>query len=146
MNFTIDASVFVSAARPSEELYHMSYMFLQKAKGEVIFCPTLVLSECGAAIARPTGDALISRKLVSLVKNFPGMIQVPLSLSLAIRSAEIAIENRLRGADAVYVAVAEYFDAILISWDEEMLRRSPDLLLTMTPDQWLDKYLRNDKG
>jgi predicted nucleic acid-binding protein len=74
------------------------------------------------------------------------MIQVPLSLSLAIRSAEIAIENRLRGADAVYVAVAEYFDAILISWDEEMLRRSPDLLLTMTPDQWLDKYLRNDKG
>lgn len=25
MNLTIDASVFVSAARPSEELYHMSY-------------------------------------------------------------------------------------------------------------------------
>lgn len=50
------------------------------------------------------------------------MTHVPLDLSLAVRAAEIAIENRLRGADAVYVAVAEDFDAVLVSWDEEMLQ------------------------
>jgi len=142
MNLTIDASVFVSAARPSETLYPMSYRFLQKVKSAKIFCPTLVLSECAAAIARPTGEPLLSRKLVSLVKNFPGMTQVPLDLSLAIRAAEIAIENRLRGADAVYVAVAEDFDSILISWDAEMLQRSPEFVLAMSPEQWLEKPTR----
>ncbi|HOE45176.1 MULTISPECIES: type II toxin-antitoxin system VapC family toxin [Methanothrix] len=138
MNLTIDASVFVSAARPSEELYSMSYRFLQEVKGMGIFCPTLVLSECGAAIARPTGDSLLSRRLVSLIRHFPGVTQVPLDYSLALRAAEIAIENRLRGADAVYVAVAEEFDAALISWDAEMLQRSPEFVQTMSPEQWLE--------
>jgi predicted nucleic acid-binding protein len=82
----------------------MSYRFLQEVKGMGIFCPTLVLSECGAAIARPTGHYLLSRRLVSLIRHFPGVTQVPLDYSLALRAAEIAIENRLRGADTVYVA------------------------------------------
>jgi len=37
MNLTIDASVFVSAARPSEELYPLSFRFLQKVKGQKIY-------------------------------------------------------------------------------------------------------------
>ena len=54
------------------------------------------------------------------------MTQVPLDQTLAQRAAEIAIENRLRGADAVYAAVAEDFDAVLISWDEEKRRSEAD--------------------
>jgi len=138
MNLTIDASVFVSAARPSEKLYPMSYRFLQKVKGLKVFCPTLILAECGAAIARPTGDSALSKKLVSLVEHFPGMNHVPLDQRLASRAAEMAIEYRLRGADAVYVAVAEVFDAALISWDEEMLQRSPEFVPTMSPEEWLE--------
>ena len=111
MKLTIDASVFVSAARPSEKLYPLSFRFLHKVKGARIFCPTLVLAECGSAIARPTGDSLLSGRLVDLIRYFPGMSQIPIDLSLAFRAAEIAIENRLRGADAVYAAVAENFDA-----------------------------------
>ena len=139
MNLTIDASVFVSAARPSEKLYPISYRFLHRVKGAKIFCPTLVLAECGAAIARPTGDSLLSGRLVNLIRYFPGMTQVSLDLSLAIRAAEIAIENRLRGADAVYAAVAENFDAVLVSWDEEMLERCPQTVQTISPERWLEK-------
>lgn len=142
MNLTIDASVFVSAARPSEELYSLSNDFLQMAKRMKIFCPTLILTECGAAIARPTGDHVLSKKLVSLVERFPGMNQVPLDLHLARRAADIAIEYRLRGADSVYVAVAEALDAILISWDAEMLERSPEFVLTMSPEQWLEQFAK----
>jgi hypothetical protein len=54
MNLTINASVFVSAARPSEKQYTLSYRFLHMMKGSKIFCPTLMLAECGAAIARST--------------------------------------------------------------------------------------------
>ncbi|MDD4652057.1 MAG: type II toxin-antitoxin system VapC family toxin [Methanothrix sp.] len=138
MNLTIDASVFVSAARPSEKQYPLSYRFLHRVKGSRIFCPTLVLAECGAAIARPIGDSRLSRRLVNLIKHFPGMTQVALDLPLAFRAAEIAIENRLRGADAVYVAVAEDFDSVLVSWDEEMLERCPESVLAMSPEQWLE--------
>lgn len=139
MSLTIDASVFVSAARPSEKLYPLSFRFLHRVKGTRIFCPTLVLAECGAAIARPTGDSLLSGRLVDLIRYFPGMTQVPLDQSLAFRAAEIAIGNRLRGADAVYAAVAENFDATLVSWDEEMLERSPQSVRAINPERWLEK-------
>lgn len=142
MKLTIDASVFVSAARPSENQYPISYRFLHRVKGSRIFCPTLVLAECGAAIARPTGDSLLSWRLVNLIKRFPGMTQVPLDLPLALRAAEIAIENRLRGADAVYVSVAEDFEAVLVSWDAEMLERCPESVLAMSPEKWLENAPR----
>jgi len=138
MRLTIDASVFVSAARTSEKNYSLSYQFLRNAKGAKIFCPTLVLVECGAAIARPTGDSLLSEKLINLIKNFPGMRQIPLLLPLALRGAEIAVLNRLRGADAVYVAVAEEYCATLVSWDDEMLQRCPESVLAITPEKWLE--------
>jgi predicted nucleic acid-binding protein len=73
MKLTIDASVFVSAARPSENQYPISYRFLHRVKGSRIFCPTLVLAEWGAAIARATGDSLLSGRRVNLIKRFPGM-------------------------------------------------------------------------
>jgi len=142
MNLTIDASVFVSAARPSERQYPPSYRFLRRVKGSKIFCPTLVLAECGAAIVRPTGDSLLSARLVNLIKHFPGMTLVPLDLPLALRAAEKAIENRLRGADAVYAAVAEHFDAVLVSWDEEMLERCPESVLAMSPEKWQENASR----
>lgn len=52
MKITIDASVFVAAARPAEPHYLESRAFIpeaQKVNIEVI-CPTLVLLECGAAL------------------------------------------------------------------------------------------------
>jgi len=70
------------------------------------------------------------------------MTQISLDLPLALRAAEIAIENRLRGADAVYVAVASDYDAILVSWDEEMLERCPESVLAMSPEAWLENAAR----
>jgi hypothetical protein len=45
-------------------------------------------------------------------------------------------------ADAVYVAVAEDFDAVLVSWDEEMLERCPESVLAMNPEKWLENTSR----
>ena len=45
----------------------------------------------------------------------------------------------LRGADSVYVAVAEAYDAILVTWDVEMLERGSELVKTMTPLAWMEK-------
>ena len=125
MRCTIDASVFVASARSDEPNYLLSRKFLRDARSMEVYCPTLALVECAAAIARQTSDPNLARELVSMIEDFPGIKLISLDLSMARRAAEIAVEHRLRGADAAYVAVADAFDAALISWDQEMLNRCP---------------------
>ena len=141
MNITIDASVFVAAARTDEIHYAASRQFLQQAQtpGMRLFCPTLVLPECAAAIARPTGNATLAQELVALVENYPGLQLIPLEAHLAHQAVEVATNHRLRGADAAYVAVASMCKAMLLTWDGEMLERGSLIVPAMTPDQWMQE-------
>jgi predicted nucleic acid-binding protein len=140
MNLTVDASVFVAAARVEEIHYSASRQFLLQARAHdaTLFCPALVLPECAAAIARPTGDSALAEELVDLIESFPGMQLVPLEVHLARQAVQSATNHRLRGADSVYVAVADTFDATLITWDAEMLERGPRMVETVTPSHWLE--------
>jgi predicted nucleic acid-binding protein len=137
---TIDASVFVASARSDESNYLTSRRFLSEARSEEVYCPTLALAECAAAIARQTGDCHMAGEMVGMIECFPGINLVSLDLPLARRAAQIAVEHRLRGADAAYVALADAYDAALISWDQEMLKRCPAAVETMTPAQWLEAH------
>jgi predicted nucleic acid-binding protein len=62
MSITVDASVFVSAGCSSEIYHEASLRFLRqlRSRGEHIFCPSLFLVECVSAIARQTGQAILS--------------------------------------------------------------------------------------
>ena len=136
MRCTIDASVFVASARSDEPNYLSSRKFLRDAQSLEIYCPTLALAECAASIVRQTGDPSLAEELVSIIEDFPGINLISLDLSLARKAAQTAIAHRLRGADAAYVAVADAFDATLISWDQEMLKRCPPAVAAITPDHW----------
>ncbi|MGE0131289.1 MAG: type II toxin-antitoxin system VapC family toxin [Blastocatellales bacterium] len=139
MKITIDASVFVAAARSVEPHYADSVNFLeeaQAAKVEII-CPTLVLAECCAAVARRIGDTALALRTVGLIEKRPGLRLVRLTTVRARRAAQSAAYQRLRGADSIYVATAEEFAATLITWDGEMLKRSAAVVSAMTPVDWL---------
>lgn len=140
MNLTVDASVFVAAARVEEIHYASSRQFLLEARahGATLFCPTLVLPECAVAIARPTRDSALAEELIDLIEGFPGMQLIPLEVNLARQAVHAATNHRLRGADSVYVAVADTFDAVLITWDAEMLERGSEAVRTVTPLHWLE--------
>ncbi len=148
MNCTIDASVFVAAVRPEEDYHTVSRRFLHQARVEAVsaLCPTLILPECAAAIARPTGDETLAEELVGLIEAYPGLHLVPLSPQLAHRAAQIAAAHHLRGADAVYIAVAEEFGASLITWDLEMLNRGSSVAQTMTPREWVETQQSNQQN
>jgi predicted nucleic acid-binding protein len=139
MSYTIDASVFVAAARPAEAGHAASLELLEQVahQGIPTTCPTLLLVECAAAIARATDDQALAEQSLDLIEVFPGLSLVPLSRDLMHRAAEIAIQHRLRGADAVYVAVAERVGDTLVSWDREMLERGRAVIPTATPDDIL---------
>ena len=139
MKFTLDANVLVASAREGEIHHAASRRFLREAvdrSGEFI-CPILVLPECGAAVARATGESAQAEKFLRDVQGLPALGLVTLDMRLAGRGAEIAIAHRLRGSDALYVTVAEVFAATLITWDAEMLERAPAIVPTMTPADWL---------
>ena len=139
MNLTVDASVFVAAIRQTEMHNAASVEFLEELRTHPrpLYCPTLVLTESVAAIGRATGDAALVQIGFDIVQTIPDIRLIPLDLDLARRAADLAASQRLRGADAVYLAVAQLNNSTLITWDAEMLQRGPAVLPTLTPSDWL---------
>ena len=142
MNCALDANVLVAAYRVGEPHRAASRQFLARALSQQaeFFCPAIVLPECTGAVARATGDAREGAKILKGLRRFPGLQLVVVGLSLADRAAEIAMRYRLRGADSIYVAVAELFRIPLLTWDAEMLARAPTVVPTMTPADWLARH------
>jgi predicted nucleic acid-binding protein len=62
---------------------------------------------------------------------------VGLTPAVAGRAAELAATHRLRGADAVYLAVARRYATTLVSRDDEQLTRGSRIALCQTPEEAL---------
>ena len=139
MRLTIDASVFVAAARTTEPQYASSESFLltlQTVNAE-IFCPSLVLPESSAAIARRSGDEKLAMLTAKLIAGQVGMQLISITKTRAQRAAHIAAHQKLHGADSVYVAIAEEFAATLVTLDSSILQRAGNLVAVTTPADWL---------
>ncbi len=139
MTCTVDANVFVAAARPEEVHYKESREFLQEVarRGITIVCPALVLAECSAALARATDSTENGVELAEIVEGMGNVQFVALESSWAHHAARVAASHRLRGADAIYCTVAKEAGATLITWDAELLERGAAAVRTMTPAEWL---------
>ncbi len=124
--FTVDASVFVSAFIPSEPAHQASKDFLLQVrqKGALLIVPTLVIVEIAAAIGRGQGKPDLGYAFAMEVNRFPDITFIPLDDDLAEEAAKIAASHRLRGSDAVYVAVARRFAAALVTLDSEQAQRA----------------------
>jgi len=146
MNCTIDASVFVAASRAPEPHHKASIRFLRQIReqGTEVFCPTLVLTECAAAVARQTGKPVLAERVIALIDRWPNLHLIPLNEALARQGAQIAITHRLRGSDAVYAAVADMLKATLVTWDSEMRQRGPNFISTLTPAEWMEQLQGNE--
>jgi predicted nucleic acid-binding protein len=138
MILCVDANVFVAASTESEVHHiHSGAIFRRAEAAHVhVVCPTLVLAEVGAAVARSSGKADVAWQTLAVIRQRPDMTLIPLDATRAHRAAELAIAFRLRGADSAYAQVAEEYNAVLITWDAEMLERIAGAVSVMTPAQW----------
>lgn len=139
MSLTIDASVFVASVRTQEAHHGDSLLFLSRLPqtGRQIYCPSLLVPECSASVARRTGNIELAEEIINQVQSFPNLRLLPLTRIHARQAAQLAMDHRLRGADAVYLAVAEEFGATLVTWDGEMRTRGAGVVTTVTPTEWL---------
>jgi predicted nucleic acid-binding protein len=122
---TIDASVFISAFMPIESAHQASYRFMLRVREQAIpiIVPFLVLPEISAALVRGHGKTEAAKAFVLELKKLPNITFVNLDESVANLAVDIAANNRLRGSDAVYGAVALRFGTELITLDKEQLDR-----------------------
>lgn len=133
--YTVDASVHISALNPSEADSVESQMFLERTcqQQALLICPTLLLVEVASAVARAVGDAKQAAELAAVLRQWPNQVLVPLDVALAERAAGLAATTRLRGADAVYAAVALEYGATLVTLDQQQLEKLSSVVKTARP-------------
>ena len=133
---TIDASVFVAAGRPSEPGFADSRALLHALRQNDIplIEPALLITEIAAAFRRADGNPATARSYALAIRSLPRLTLLAIDGRLAERATVLAVEYALRGADAIYVAVALQYGARLITLDREQLERSPKAVSACRPD------------
>src|SRR5947199_310793 len=131
---TIDASVWLNAESPAEPHHPDSRALLDRvaAAQTTIIVPSLLLVEVAGAISRTRQDPILARDYAIALAVLPFVRWVVLDEGLATRSAALAAEHGLRGADAVYAGVAIAHGCDLVSLDREHLTRLPAAVRTLT--------------
>lgn len=108
-----------------------------RKRGITVIVPEIVLPEISSAIARGTDDPEKALEFVKELKQIPNIVFVPIDRELADESSRLAAEYRLRGCDAIYVAVAFIFSAKLISLDKQQTDRAKECIEVATPQEEL---------
>jgi len=122
----VDASVWVSRLVPADANHAASRAWLEgeSAQGGLLVAPTILLPEVAGALARRTGLASAARRAVTQLLRVPVLRLVTVDHLLAREAATLGARLRLRGADAVYVAVARRLRLPLVTWDKEQEARA----------------------
>ncbi|MBN1584446.1 MAG: PIN domain-containing protein [Anaerolineae bacterium] len=133
--YTIDASVHVSALNPveAESATSLAFLTLVQQRQYPVFCPTLLPVEVAAVVARALNDAGRAEALATALQDWPNQTFVPLDEALMDRAINLAASTRLRGADAVYAAVAQQYNTTLVTLDRQQLQRLPSVIRVICP-------------
>ena len=134
LTLTIDTSVFVAAAVHVEAAHAEAVLLLERCAELAVplVLPTFVRPEIAGALVRRLGDPNVARSWVEGLARAAHARFVPLDDALADDVVDVAIARQLRGAGAVYVAVARRFGALLVSEDIEQRHRAAGIVQTLS--------------
>lgn len=137
--YTVDASVFVNAFNPREKGHAESLKLLAsiQERGDPVIVPALIVPEIASAVARASDDSSGALQYALATAALPQLTIVSLTAAMARQAAELAATHRLRGADAVYLAVARRYGTTLVSRDDEQRTRGAGVTDCQTPEEAL---------
>jgi len=133
----VDASVVVAALHADEAGHAASLAWWEAAlrAGDGLFAPAIVLAEAAAGVARFLDAPNLAGGYVGRWLAASRVTIWPVWASLATRAAEIVGTERVRGCDAVYLALAEALGQPLVTLDTEQLERGTTVVPTMRPGE-----------
>lgn len=131
----VDASVWVSRFVHQDQYHHASYRWLEHhlKEGGIVVGPAILLSEVTGPIARQTGEPALAHGVHSALLRLPGLRLVTIDRRLGESAATLAADLLLRGADAVYVALARSLSLPLVTWDEQQRARGSAVAIVSVP-------------
>jgi predicted nucleic acid-binding protein len=121
----IDASVYVALINARESAHDSSWAWFEQASTaqESVVAPVILLAEVASAISRGVGNPALARQVVQQLRHSSVVELIPVTAALAERAAAIAADHRIRGCDAVYVALAEQLEDCLVTLDQQQSER-----------------------
>lgn len=134
-----DASFWVSALLARDVHHSEAETLLRRMAEEEIpvVAPAFAIIEVAGALVRRTQDRVAAARTVLHLQQQPWLTLVPMTVAFAEVAANLAIACALRGADAIYVALARQEGLPLITRDAEIIQRGAAAVLVMTPTDWL---------
>jgi|SRR3972149_5134467 len=127
---TIDSSVII-ASLLENELRHGEALRIWEsviAGRDVAIMPYSVFVEVVAAIRRRTGSEELAYEVKSELLEIENISFVALDQKAAEEAADLAIRTGVRGMDALVMQVAQEFATELITFDDEMIKKSQMIL------------------
>ncbi|HEV7671184.1 MAG TPA: PIN domain-containing protein [Thermoanaerobaculia bacterium] len=133
--YTVDASVWVNAFDQQEPGHLVSRQFLEVLRSQSlsIVVPNLVLAEVAGAIGRTRRTPVEAQMFALALSRLPHVKVRVLDEACVLHALTLAAQQGLRGADAVYAAVAQDTGSTLVTLDNEHLTRLANLLPVCTP-------------
>ena len=132
----IDASVAVALVNADEKEHGRCWSWFEGARrvDEPVSAPVILLAEVAAALSRGMGDRSLAHRVAQRWARLDLIELVPVTMALAERAAAIAAEHRIRGCDAVYVALADSSGEPLITLDRQQLERGAAVATVQRPE------------
>jgi predicted nucleic acid-binding protein len=133
--YTVDASVWVNAFDRREPGHLVSRQFLEVLRDQAlpIVVPNVVLVEVAGAISRTRQAPVQAQAFATVLSQLPHVTVRVLDEACALHALTLAAQYGLRGADAVYAAVARDAGNTLVTLDKEHLTRLVNLITVCTP-------------
>jgi len=131
----IDASVYITLVNAHEREHSTSWVWFEQARAanESVVAPVILLAEVAAALSRGVGDPTLAHRVVQQLARSEVIELIPVTLTMAEQAAEIAAEHRIRGCDAIYVALADQLRDTLVTLDRQQLERGAALVTVRAP-------------
>jgi predicted nucleic acid-binding protein len=130
-----DASVLVSYLMDTDKYYIPTFAWFSRyvATNQQIIIPTIAFPEVGGPVARRKKQSAAGQLAINNLLTVPGVVFIDVDIRLARISARLAATLQLRGADAVYVTLAQRLGVPLISWDNDHINKTKGVITACTP-------------
>ncbi len=131
----VDASVYVAVVNRRDAHHDSARRWIEFAlrDGQRLLAPNVLLSEAAAAISRGVNDVELALAVTAVLARSLTVELVPIAPTLAQAAAEIAARQRIRGCDALYVALAKALDEPLVTLDRQQLERARAVITVTSP-------------
>jgi predicted nucleic acid-binding protein len=131
----MDASVWVSRliSHDPNNSRAVAWLGNHVRGGGILAAPTMLAIEIAAAISRRTGSAADAHAAAGQLYALPFVRLAPIDQSLVAEATYLSADLGLRGADAIYVALAKQLGIPLVTFDAEQLTRPVGVIPTIEP-------------